>query len=108
MPCRDDYPYDINVNNTYQEKIDKLARMLCSTLTKIEQLPAIMDHRHCLITIPIEDVTTKETRKWWNEHKEKDRIRKDKEYDEKRKKELKNKLLKSLSPEELDALGVIR
>ena len=68
MPCRD---YDTDyVNNELSAKCDKLTRMLCETLSKIESLNNFADTKLIL---------SEETMDWWNKHKEADKKRREQE-----------------------------
>lgn len=63
MPCYDhDYPREINAIHT---RIDKLTRMLCEAMDRLESLGA--------------DKLSNELEFWWIEHKRADRQRKKRE-----------------------------
>lgn len=105
MPCRD-YELDNNWDkiDELRSQCDKLARIACKALTHIEESA---DGLEILI------LKDPEIEQWWKEHKEADRLareKKEREEAEKREKkrlqDLRKQLLNRLTPDEKKALGL--
>jgi len=100
MPCTDGgAPYD--TDNSVQERLDKVTRMLCTLANATE------DQGFGMINdfgIPRKDA--KEIREWLAEHNEMDRERREAEESEQREAKLKKDALKKLTAAERKALGL--
>lgn len=95
MPCRD-YDDGLSTYQIQQIKIDTLTRMLCETLTHVDEsgYKTILNKR------------SKEVTQWWNEHQERDRKRRIAEGAELRRKSDKKAALAKLTPQERKLLGL--
>ena len=108
MPCRsgdEDLYGSRGVDPQWQRDAERLKAMLCGLATALD------DH-NCLDNW-LNKVDWKEAGvlrqtfdKWWKEHKEEDKVRRDREAAETRKKLVKQQALLKLNAEERKALGV--
>lgn len=95
MPCRD-YDDGPSTYTIQQDKIDKLTRMLCETLTHVDEsgYNTILNKR------------SKEVAQWWSEHQELDRALRAAEATALRRKADKKAALAKLTPQERKLLGL--
>lgn len=94
MPCRD-WPEERVVSYEDTRKVDKLTRMLCFVMSRLDPTRA---------SILLHD--NKELADWWKTHQEQDRRRLAYEAEQKRREDLKKSAKSKLSPEERRALGI--
>ena len=89
MPCRDDWPSDQECQacESLQVRLDRVTRLACTLLRNGADCP-------------------EEFKGWWKLHQKHDKIREKQEKEEKRKKALKRAVLKKLSKEEKELLGL--
>lgn len=104
MPC---LTYDPITSERHVQEITKernnFEAALCAVLTVCEKENInVID----MIDYAEAGITKKQVESWWEEHKEKDAIRRKTEREAKRKEELKQQALKKLSPAERKALGI--
>lgn len=92
MPCRDPGYDPWERSRADVQKIDKLTRLLCTTLGSM--------HSKDINNLP------KDVQNWWWEHQAADRRRQLREAEEREKKKKKSEALKKLSPEERKLLGI--
>lgn len=90
MPCYSEYPSERDTRQS--SEIDKLTRMLCSTLR-------LLDHRQVEMLNP-------ETKRWWNKHQAWDKKRLAREAEAAKRLEAKKRGLKKLTDYERKALGL--
>ena len=96
MPCRDGGPpLGESHSELQQAKIDKLTRMLCTLCKRLE------DHEEGNHIYDSHELDV-----WWAEHKEQDRIREQRESQERAEERFKKEAVAKLSPEERKVLGL--
>lgn len=105
MPCR-----DWSVEESHTEKLKKERNMLrasmCAVLTALEGDDATFAAVLKKIDWKEAGVTKRELLMWWEEHKESDKIRREREAKIKREREIRASALSKLTDEEKKILGV--
>lgn len=98
MPCRDYPPNGSFYEDPAQRRrADKLARIACELAQYIDaHIPMKVEHSDLSV----------QTKAWWNEHKEADRIREEREAKARRIAQIKRQAIGKLTPEEKKALGL--
>lgn len=95
MPCRD-YNDDWGITNQRtQERLDNVTRLLCAVLQSTDKRG---------ITTQLYNIEGLED--WWEDHKHRDKIRKQAEAKQRKQEQLKENALGKLTKEEKEALGL--
>lgn len=95
MPCMDN-GYESDNRNYHKDKLDEVTRHLC-------RIMRLSDAGHSMSIIV---AGSRGLRDWWKQHQEEDRMRLEREEEEKTQKALKKRALEKLTPNERKALGL--
>lgn len=92
MPCRDGGPYEVYENPDTRRRLDTSTMIACEAfqIMSAEQIASL----------------PKICQKWWKDHQEADRVRKERENDERNRQLRRSRALAKLTPEERRALGL--
>ncbi|MDE1830198.1 MAG: hypothetical protein KGI25_07730 [Thaumarchaeota archaeon] len=110
MPCRNDFPEPSaeEIRCSYEKLFlhdSTLAEIFCQTMQEIEQVSEGLA-RSGRINFTLMDRMPSRARKWWNEHKERDRQRIEAEMAAARKEASREAALAKLTPYERKLLGL--
>ena len=105
MPCRDEWAEEQDRRAAFQE-LALVRASLCAVLTFIEGDDTAFAAMLKDIDWKEAGVSKREFLAWWEEHKIEDALRRKREAEEKREKEIRKTALAKLTPEEKKILGV--